>query len=391
MNKIRNIFLLPIIYFSIQSGAQAQTLNGAQGNFVEISSTLGFTHNGFMNKQWLRRKATGSDWLTATLVDGIGVDGSFLTPGVDAKTWWERDPSTGNQTWGTGNAIQLTLNGPISGVSNPTLEINSLENGWLMSTRGRATGTGNINGIKFYSGYENDYDKWAGVASVAEDIHSNNTGLTFYSNRTEKMRIAANGNVGIGTTNPGEKLSIDAQENAWLMSIRGRAQEAGNLNGLKFYSGYENDFQKWAGIASVAEDIHSNHTALTLYTNQTEKFRVTGNGNVGIGTTNPAEKLSVNGKIRAHEIKVEITGWPDYVFEDDYKKPSLLEIEKFISANKHLPEIPSKDEVSQNGIALGDMNKRLLKKIEELTLYVIEMKKENILQQNQINELRNKK
>jgi len=394
MNKIRNSYLLLIVGLSMQltsSDVQAQTLNGALGNFVEISSTLGFTHNGLMNKQWLRRKATGDDWLSATLVDGIGVDGSFLTPGVDAKTWWERDPSTGNQTWGTGNTIQLTLNGPISGVSNPTLEINSLENGWLMSTRGRAFGTGNINGLKFYSGYENDNDKWSGIASVAEDIHSNHTGLSLYANQTEKMRIAANGNVGIGTIKPGEKLSIDSQENGWLISMRGRAQEAGNLNGLKFYSGYEDDYQKWAGIASVAEDIHSNHTALTLFTDQTEKFRVTGTGNVGIGTTNPAEKLSVNGKIRAHEIKVEITGWPDYVFGEDYKKRSLLDLEKYISDHKHLPEIPSENEVSQNGIALGDMNKLLLKKIEELTLYLIEMKKENISQQKQINELINDK
>lgn len=257
-----------------------------------------------------------------------------------------------------------------------------------MSTRSRAFGTGNINGIKFYSRYEDDYDKWSGIASVAEDIHSNRTGLTLYSNGTEKVRIAANGNVGIGTTHPGEKLSIDSQDNGWLMSTRGRATAAGNINGLKFYSGYEDDFQKWAGIASVAEDIHSNHTALTLYTNQTEKLRVTGNGDVGIGTINPREKLSVNGKIRANEVKVEITDWSDYVFENDYKPQSLAALENYISANKHLPEIPSKDEVAEKGIELGDMNRLLLKKIEEMTLYLIEMKKENNLQQKQIDELK---
>ncbi|OWK68852.1 hypothetical protein CBW18_19775 [Pedobacter sp. AJM] len=370
------------------AAAFAQTLGEASGNFVEIKSTSGFTHNNFMNKQWLKRKSNGSDWLSTTLVDGIGVDGSFLTPGVDSKTWWERDPATGNQTWGTGNTVQLTLNGPIPGVPNPTLEINSQDNGWLMSTRGRAFSTGNINGIKFYSGYEDDYEKWSGIASVAEDIYSNHTGLTLYSNKTEKVRIAANGNVGIGTTNPGEKLSIDSQENGWLISMRGRAHQAGNLNGLKFYSGYEDDFQKWAGIASVAEDVHSNHTALTLYTNQTEKLRVTGNGDVGIGTISPKEKLSVNGKIRAHEVKVEITNWPDYVFEKGYKPPSLAALENYISKNKHLPEIPSEDEVAEKGIELGDMNRLLLKKIEEMTIYLIEMKKENNKQQNQIDALK---
>ena len=390
MNWLKNVFFLSIGGLSLQllpDTVNAQTLGEAQGNFVEIKSTLGLTHNGFMNKQWLKRKYSGTDWLSATLVDGIGVDGSFLTPGVDTKTWWERDPATGNQTWGTGNMVQLSLKGPIEGVSIPTLEINSVENGWLMSTRGRAFGTGNINGLKFYSGYENDVDKWSGIASVAEDIHSNHTGLVFYANRTEKMRVAANGNIGIGTTNPGEKLSIDSQENGWLMSTRGRATEAGNINGLKFYSGYVDDYQKWAGIASVAEDIYSNHTALSLYTDQTEKLRVTGSGDVGIGTANPKEKLSVNGKIRAHEVKVEMSGWPDYVFEDHYHQLSLAELDRYISDHKHLPEIPSSDEVSQNGIELGNMNKLLLKKIEELTLYLIEMKKENIGQQKQIDEL----
>ncbi len=100
------------------------------------------------------------------------------------------------------------------------------------------------------------------------------------------------------------------------------------------------------------------------------------NGNVGIGTATPTEKLSVNGKIRAKEIKVEATGWPDYVFEEDYKITSLSELENFIKKHKHLPEVPSAKEVEQNGVELGEMNKLLLKKIEELTLMLIEKDKE---------------
>jgi hypothetical protein len=99
------------------------------------------------------------------------------------------------------------------------------------------------------------------------------------------------------------------------------------------------------------------------------------NGNVGIGTTTPNEKLAVNGKIRAHEIKVESTNWPDFVFEDDYKQTSLAELEKYIKANKHLPEIPTANDVAANGVALGEMNRLLLKKIEELTLHLIEKDK----------------
>ena len=89
----------------------------------------------------------------------------------------------------------------------------------------------------------------------------------------------------------------------------------------------------------------------------------------------PSEKLSVNGKIRAKEVKVETTNWPDYVFEPDYSLTDLKITEQFIKENKHLPGIPSADEVQENGIYLGEMDAKLLKKIEELTLHLIEQNK----------------
>ena len=98
-------------------------------------------------------------------------------------------------------------------------------------------------------------------------------------------------------------------------------------------------------------------------------------GNVGIGTSNPgAWKLAVNGNIRAKEIKVE-TGWADYVFEDNYSLPTLEEVESHIKEKGHLINIPSAKEVEENGIQLGEMNKLLLEKIEELTLYIIQQEK----------------
>ncbi|MES2458834.1 MAG: hypothetical protein V4594_24995 [Bacteroidota bacterium] len=111
------------------------------------------------------------------------------------------------------------------------------------------------------------------------------------------------------------------------------------------------------------------------------------NGNVGIGTTTPTDKLSVNGRIRAKEIKIESANWPDFVFAKDYKLPSLQQTEQHILANGHLPGIPSAAEVAKDGIELGDMNKKLLQKIEELTLYLIEIKKENEKQGEQIKSL----
>ena len=87
--------------------------------------------------------------------------------------------------------------------------------------------------------------------------------------------------------------------------------------------------------------------------------------------------LRANGNLWATQIKVAVTNpWPDYVFEPAYEKLTLPELEKFIQTNKHLPEIPSAKTVAKDGVDLGDMNAKLLKKIEELTLYVIELKHE---------------
>ncbi len=107
---------------------------------------------------------------------------------------------------------------------------------------------------------------------------------------------------------------------------------------------------------------------------------------VGIGTLDPKERLSVNGKIRSQEVKVEIANWPDYVFSKNYELPSLSDTERQIKDLGHLPGIPSAAEVKANGVNLGEMNAMLLKKIEELTLYLIEMKKENEIQNQKFRE-----
>ncbi len=106
-------------------------------------------------------------------------------------------------------------------------------------------------------------------------------------------------------------------------------------------------------------------------------FKVNLNGNIGIGTTSPGYKLEVNGTIRSKMVIVEATGWPDYVFRPGYELRSLPETEAFIKAHGHLPEIPSAQQVEEEGQHLGEVQQLLLKKIEELTLYMIELKKEN--------------
>lgn len=108
-------------------------------------------------------------------------------------------------------------------------------------------------------------------------------------------------------------------------------------------------------------------------------------GNVGIGTTEPGDyKLAVNGKIKTREVVVTAFEWSDYVFEDDYDLKSLEEVEKYIKENKHLPGIPTEKEVKEKGLSVGDMQAKLLEKIEEMTLYIINLKKENKELENRI-------
>lgn len=123
-------------------------------------------------------------------------------------------------------------------------------------------------------------------------------------------------------------------------------------------------------------------------TNYISKFTATGTlsnsaiydngGNVGIGTTVPDAKLAVKGQIHAQEVKVDLQGAmvPDYVFGKNYNLKSLSEVDAYIKANSHLPEVPSAQEIEKNGLQLGEMNMVLLKKIEELTLHAIEQQKQ---------------
>lgn len=106
-----------------------------------------------------------------------------------------------------------------------------------------------------------------------------------------------------------------------------------------------------------------------------DRMVITWQGDVGIGTSNPAYKLDVCGTIRAKEIKVDLLGGCDFVFEDDYKLMDLNKLEEFVTKNKHLPEIaPAKDMIA-NGLEMKEFQMKLLQKIEELTLYTIEQNK----------------
>ncbi|TCC87303.1 hypothetical protein EZ428_21630 [Pedobacter frigiditerrae] len=198
-------------------------------------------------------------------------------------------------------------------------------------------------------------------------------------NSTDKLYI--NGNVGIGTNNPLAKLEV-RNGNILVKNLANVTNESMPMIAQSLSFGPYTAFG--TSINTFTENEGNNSYALQFLTQETfltgpkEKFRISANGNVGIGTATPNEKLSVNGKIRAKEIKVEPNpaSWPDYVFEEDYNITSLTALEKYIRVNKHLPEMPTAKEVAVNGVELGEMNRLLLKKVEELTLHLIEKDKQ---------------
>ena len=128
------------------------------------------------------------------------------------------------------------------------------------------------------------------------------------------------------------------------------------------------------GGVSATIGTASNHT-MRIVANSTAVINIEPNGTVGIGTTNPAGyRLAVNGNIRAKEIVVE-TGWADYVFDQHYRLTPLNELESYIKTHHRLPNIPSAEDISDNGLHVGEVQQKMMEKIEELTLHIIELNK----------------
>jgi len=190
---------------------------------------------------------------------------------------------------------------------------------------------------------------------------------------TEAMSILSNGNIGIGTVTPARPLHINSS-NGGIVRLQSPTA-VWDLQSDAFYNG---NF----GVV--------NYTGGSV--DATKSFVINGtNGYFGIGTSLPDQKLTVKGIIHAQEIRVDLSvPGPDYVFEKKHKLPTLEEIKSFIDQNKHLPEVPSAAEMEKNGVQLGEMNMLLLKKVEELTLYVIELKKENNELRSRMEKIENK-
>jgi len=134
-------------------------------------------------------------------------------------------------------------------------------------------------------------------------------------------------------------------------------------------------FQGWTAVDSALLNTATANYAVP-YMNRFAGM-VSIDGNVGIGTTSTGTyKLAVEGTIGARRMQVKQTSWADFVFQQEYQLPPLYDVENYISINKHLSGIPTAEDVQKEGIDVGEMNKLLLQKVEELTLYIIDLKKQ---------------
>ena len=192
-------------------------------------------------------------------------------------------------------------------------------------------------------------------------------------NNTDKVIVANNGNVGIGTTNPAGILEVRSTNN------NGLRFNHGNTSSISFLP---NDGDSQFHISHTLDNrLTISHGASVA---QGKLLTIKNTGEMGIGTTSPDAKLAVNGNIHAKEVKVDLVGWPDYVLTKGYDLPPLAEVEQHILEKGHLINIPSAKEVEENGIQLGEMNKLLLEKIEELMLYTLQQQKEILLLRKQL-------
>jgi hypothetical protein len=249
------------------------------------------------------------------------------------------------------------------------------------------------------------------MAAISAGAQWGTNGTHIYNTNT--------GYVGIGTNNPTSILDIYSPSTTPYLQVGSPYSGSGNpiynigvlqlkntSSGDLYYIGIRKSTLGTEAIQSVYDATTTTWRAFSYFNVNTRKYEIrsgvgnaeflnsgnftfsnTGNvllnntGSVGIGMGAVAipsgVKLAVNGKINCKEVEVTLTGWSDFVFNDNYNLKSLNYVESFIKENKHLPGVPSEKEVIEKGVNLGEMDAILLKKIEELTLYMIELKKEN--------------
>lgn len=310
---------------------------------------------------------------------------------------------------GTGHLMTINPNGNVGiGTTNPEEKLHVNGTTTITGNIGTSSGAHWIVGNHTLELQNSDVGEVvlsfhrAGYSNAAIK-HNSLGGLIFSGNgghNANHMILNSNGSLGIGTTNPTKLLDVNGDAKIGNLSARKYLKiSSSEWPEIRFQTPLSDEKIR----LGVAHTDNSNYGVLEgdfyAYTSTVTAMplivRKNGDvslafkrGKVGIGTDNTGtHKLAVEGSIGAREIKVQLTGWSDFVFDNDYDLPPLNEVESHIKQKGHLKDIPSARDVAKNGIFLGEMDAKLLQKIEELTLYTIQQEKEIQTLKKQVQEI----
>lgn len=312
---------------------------------------------------------------------------------------------TPNGTVGTSlnSNIGVGLNSPSASfhirtaTANLLIENSGIEGAYLLINSGR----NNRPALTSYKILGNEY--WNSGILYDENGNQKYSIGTSQALSSSKLTIQSNGNIGISTNSPSDGLQIGDFNNIANLKINipgvynfeqiklgqyGNGacglelinhSGATNSNGVRLLSNTDNGI---AGLQIQTASPTNSYQNLSY----TTRLAINTDGNIGIGTIAPSYKLDVCGTIRAREVKVDLQGTcvPDFVFKKDYKLMGLNELEKFVTTKQHLPEIASEKEMIEDGLNMKEFQMKLLQKMEEMTLYIIEQNKKNEKQEQEL-------
>jgi len=332
------------------TSAQRTAIPNVPGMFVYDTDTKEFYHND------------GTNWRKI----------------INSTIW--NSSSTRNWTYNTTDSIGI-------GTSNPDERLHILS-GKIYVQDNRTNQSPHIifdaPAVDFKEGglqWKRSGDTMASINYIANPNFPNYLRFSVSNNgKGPDLFINQTGYLGLGFADPQVKLHIRSSTATEMIRLEGENP----MIQLRRYASLLT-YEDVAFIQTSGDNLrvgtNSNNTLgkFVVRTGGGDRLFVDANGNVSIGTSAVASgyKLSINGKAICEELKVQLSGnWPDYVFKKDYNLMPLPQLEQFINTNKHLPNIPKAIDVQKSGIEVGDMQKRMMEKIEELTLYIIDLQKQ---------------
>ena len=308
-------------------------------------------------------KWDGSNWSPENESDSDNLGNHQASKNISLNGNWLSDNGINHGLFVSNGNIGIQTNSP-----SVSLDVNgsSTIRGQLIVSKQKAgsqlifQNTQNSADIGFHLWNENEQSvKKAKISFSKESSHS---ALQVFVSEYQIPAITIlgqpnnqNANIGIGVSDPQYRLSVDGDI---------------HFTGKLFQNGIEYS--------------HANNTNAIWSENNQDIYYI---GNVGIGTIHPKTRLAVDGTISAKEVIVTPEGWADYVFDSHYPLMSLDDVNLYIKNHHHLPDVPDENEISAKGISLGHIQATLLRKIEELTLYMIQVSNENKILKQKLTQL----